>query len=407
MDLHDKMILQLSNNDKNIAYDIQFTAENTLKPFDEEVIAILYTHKKIMDDIDNLKKWDYYKKLSNPYELINHSIKKKCLNLGLGNYTPISRAFYKFWELIMDFDLINTSGPISYAALAEGPGGFIEAFNFYRRKYYNNPRDTINCITLRDPKNSKIPSWDYIDGCKFNISWGHDGTGNLYKLRNIQEFRKLFTSTTATKADLVTADGGFDFTGDYTYQEISIQRLLLCESVSAMAILKRGGHFVLKIFDMFYTTTVEIIYILSFYFKHVTIVKPHTSRPANSEKYLVCKNFQGISEIDLHQLYEIISAYSEHAEDQFVASILKTPVPDKFIRAINSYNIWAISNQIKYLLKTNFNMTRFLTNDIVNDIKNKQTVCALGWCLKYNFDINKKSNYINFDPTYNFIPYFL
>tara|TARA_B110000902_G_C13839014_1_gene410615 strand:+ start:50 stop:361 length:312 start_codon:yes stop_codon:yes gene_type:complete len=84
MDLHDKMVLQLSNNDKNIAYDIQFTAENTLKPFDEEVIAILYTHKKIMDDIDNLKKWDYYKKLSNPYELINHSIKKKMFKFRVG-----------------------------------------------------------------------------------------------------------------------------------------------------------------------------------------------------------------------------------------------------------------------------------------------------------------------------------
>ena len=403
MDLLDKLILQINNDDTEIEYDIQFTTENTLKPFDTELINILYEHKEIMDNIDNLKKWDYYKKLSNPYELINHNIKKKNLNLGLGNYSPISRAFYKFWEIIKDFNLINTDRPMTYAALAEGPGGFIESFSFYRRKYYTNTRDIINCITLRDAKNSNIPSWDYIDGCNFNISWGKDGTGNLYNLENIIAFRKLFT----TKADLVTADGGFDFSEDYTYQEISIQRLLLCESVSAMSVLKTGGNFVLKIFDMFYETTVEIIYILSFYFSNVTIVKPNTSRPANSEKYLVCKDFKGISEFSLHKLYDVISAYSNNTTSKFVSSILKTPVPEQFMRCINSYNVWAISNQIKYLLKTKYNMECFLTNDIVNDIKNIQTVYALGWCLKYDFDINKKSTYINFKPKYNFIPYFL
>ena len=89
-------------------------------------------------------------------------------------------------EEALDFDLIDKGNPsITYAALAEGPGGFVEAFNFYRRKYSTNNTDIINCITLKDTDNSNIPSWKKIRGCNYNISWGSDGTGDLYKLENI------------------------------------------------------------------------------------------------------------------------------------------------------------------------------------------------------------------------------
>ena len=50
--------------------------------------------------------------------------------------------------------------------------------------------------------------------------------------------------------------------------------------------------FVLKVFDVFLQPTVELIYLLSCFYEHVYIVKPNTSRYANSEKYVVCKKFK-------------------------------------------------------------------------------------------------------------------
>ena len=55
---------------------------------------------------------------------------------------------------------------------------------------------------------------------------------------------------------------------------------------------KQGGHFILKVFDIFHQSSVELIYLLSCFYERVYIIKPHTSRHANSEKYIVCKKFK-------------------------------------------------------------------------------------------------------------------
>ena len=187
MELLEKNIIKIENTDStDIVYKLVVSPVPPKEVFDSEAIKILNTYKKSIEEVNNIKKWDYNKKLSNPFELINRYVKNKNLNLGIADYNSISRAFYKFWGILFDFDLIDRNAPsITYAALAEGPGGFVEAFNFYRRKYSNNNTDTINCITLKDLDDSSIPSWKKISGCNYNISWGSDGTGDLYKLENI------------------------------------------------------------------------------------------------------------------------------------------------------------------------------------------------------------------------------
>ncbi len=55
---------------------------------------------------------------------------------------------------------------------------------------------------------------------------------------------------------------------------------------------KEGGDFILKVFDTFLKSTIDIIYVLSTFYEKVYITKPNTSRTANSEKYIVCKNFR-------------------------------------------------------------------------------------------------------------------
>ena len=51
--------------------------------------------------------------------------------------------------------------------------------------------------------------------------------------------------------------------------------------------LTAGGHFVCKIFDMFTPFSVGLFYLLYRSFEKVCIFKPVTSRPANSERYVV------------------------------------------------------------------------------------------------------------------------
>ena len=49
----------------------------------------------------------------------------------------------------------------------------------------------------------------------YKVSCGKDDTGDLYKLDNITYFAELFDKK---KADIVTGDGGFDFSDDYSNQ---------------------------------------------------------------------------------------------------------------------------------------------------------------------------------------------
>ncbi len=50
--------------------------------------------------------------------------------------------------------------------------------------------------------------------------------------------------------------------------------------------------------------------LLALYYGTVKIVKPITSRPGNSEKYLVCEKFKGISEEELRELKNVLVAWT-------------------------------------------------------------------------------------------------
>lgn len=51
--------------------------------------------------------------------------------------------------------------------------------------------------------------------------------------------------------------------------------------------LRQGGHFVCKLFDVTLSGTAQLIAFLCHSFERVAIIKPITSRPASSERYIV------------------------------------------------------------------------------------------------------------------------
>jgi hypothetical protein len=112
--------------------------------------------------------------------------------------------------------------------------------------------------------------------------------GDLTNLKTIDNFAKHFSES---KADLVTADGGFDWK-DENYQEQEAYKLIMGQILGAVKIQAKGGNFVLKIFDIFTPITIKFLYILGNLYEDVFIHKPFTSRSSNSEKYIICKKFK-------------------------------------------------------------------------------------------------------------------
>jgi 23S rRNA U2552 (ribose-2'-O)-methylase RlmE/FtsJ len=77
-----------------------------------------------------------------------------------------------------------------------------------------------------------------------------------------------------------------------------VSTLLESETVAALSILAPGGNFVIKMFTMFESETVCLVYLLYVAFKQIEVFKPATSKEGNSEVYVVCKDFQKTEWVD-------------------------------------------------------------------------------------------------------------
>ena len=71
------------------------------------------------------------------------------------------------------------------------------------------------------------------------------------------------------------------------YKNFLLINILLC-----FQILNKGGNFVIKIYDSFSLFTVSLIYILYKAFEKITVIKPFSTRPYSSSRYIVCEKFK-------------------------------------------------------------------------------------------------------------------
>lgn len=233
--------------------------------------------------------WDSVKRLTNPYEYIHtpppqsrHAIAKK---------NPCSRAYFKMVELLNYTTADPKEGLVSFH-LAEGPGGFIEALIDSRP---GMPDKHYGMTLLSDE--SGVPGWkkgSYFineNPDRVEVVAGADGTGNLFSIGNLGA---LVTQLAAT-CDLVTADGGVDFSSNYADQELTAFPLILAEVCYALCLQREGGSFVIKMFDTILSQTVDIIHILCAHYTEVAVHKPCTSRVGNSERYIVCTGFRCVN----------------------------------------------------------------------------------------------------------------
>jgi hypothetical protein len=258
----------------------------------------LETLKRLIDEDENAKLWDSAKKYTNPYELIyspyhslqNHIILRKRV---------LSRAYYKFYEIMIQNRLdIYYKEKIQTFHIAEGPGGFIQAWNDHRKSM--GFTDDIYGITLKDDKDKHIRGWDcgrkyFKRNPNISVDYGVNGTGDLFNEDNIKYIQDKFATK---KADLVTGDGGFDFSGDFCSQETNSFPLLFIQCYLALQTQANLGCFVLKVFDLFETPTIQLMEMVAKCYETFILLKPKTSRPANSEKYILFTGFKGLTRDD-------------------------------------------------------------------------------------------------------------
>ena len=179
---------------------------------------------------------------------------------------------------------------------------------------------------------------------------------------------------------------------NFNNQEIDSHHIIFNEIIISFLILEKGGNLVVKVFDIFNLMTIQVIYLLYNTFEDVYLYKPHTSRSANSEKYIVCKNYTGGNKELYKNCYRLLNEINESVKiNKYIFLNLK--VPNDFIHLINEYNNKYVNKQNYYLNKTLDIINNKIKKNEIFNLKNKQIINAINWCKRNKMSINKKSIY--------------
>lgn len=344
--------------------------------------AYLSDIKKKIDQRE--KDWDIFKKYTNPYEYVHSAVPYK--KISIAKTKPLSRSFFKMVEIIQTFQLAQEPHAINTFHLAEGPGGFIEAVSTLRK----NKKDIYIGMTLLDAQNDpNIPGWKKTNTfLKQNpnvyLEHGLDGTGNILSIQNLNGCKESYGSS----IEFITADGGFDFSLDFNKQEVTIAQLLFAQVCYAVTMQKKGGTFVLKVFDCFMQHTMDILCILSSFYDKVYITKPNTSRYANSEKYIVCKNFlmptcQRFFPF-IHRAFEKMTNLHTTSSPLYVHRFLNIPIPLCFVTKLEEYNAILGQQQIENIHYTILLIDNKHNQDKIDTLIKINVQKSMQWCVKHN-----------------------
>jgi len=260
---------------------------------------------------------DHIKYAINEYELLRpngeyrRQMKSARYDYRDMGFNAISRAYYKMYEMLgstFDGKTIlpqQPQQPLSVLCIAEAPGGFVQAI--INKKILPKGSDIL-AMSISEKGRSNV--WgdlqERLTGKELVVNTGKYNTPSKDKINVTLIGDKIDDTcdpgdilnpkstecvyTIFPKADLITADGGIPHRVEEEH-EIYSAKLILGEILMAIRSQKEGGTFVLKIFDITTQLTVNLIAILNYFYNSVHFYKPMTSRPASSEKYLVCMDF--------------------------------------------------------------------------------------------------------------------
>lgn len=295
------------------------------------------------------EKYKLLNEIKNRFNSDKFSISRDAMNpfeqLGRIGYRSIfmNRAAIKLANIDAIFHLTKHLGGMirmrvdddfSFCDVAAGPGGFTEYIQFRqeRAKGYG--------MTIRGDLDWKFSS---LDMGRFMAFYGDDNTGNLYK--NWEWFVKRIIDMEGDGTDLVMGDGGFEISEgeDFSRQEWLSTRLLLCQILIGIGCCRPGGNFLVKIFDTVTEISAQLIYILSCCFETITIFKPVSSRPANSERYMICKG----KKESVGQYYNLLKQAADLYTDETVLSQIIKSVPEDFMIWLREQNELSINRQIE------------------------------------------------------------
>ncbi|XP_064386721.1 cap-specific mRNA (nucleoside-2'-O-)-methyltransferase 1-like isoform X2 [Halichondria panicea] len=325
---------------------------------DSNILQQILVSKSVFDDLSTKEFLDARLR-SNPYETIKGAIFQNRAGMKMAN---IDAAFDWMFTNPRSTDgkpVLSSMDILYYADVCAGPGGFSE-YVLWKKKW----RAKGFGFTLKDPAGGSDFKLDQFLSapCEtFDPHYGvdgYDGDGDITRPDNLEAFKHyVLDITNGQGVHFVMADGGISVEGQENVQELLTKQLVLCQYTCALSILATGGNFVCKVFDMFTPFSVGLLYLLYRCFHKICIFKPVTSRPANSERYVVGiglrSNTQSVCEYMFSVNERLLQLRKEYPGNDVLHVVSPEVLSEKeeFVSYITSFNDSFGMNQILNLRK--------------------------------------------------------
>jgi cap2 methyltransferase len=241
-----------------------------------------------------------------------------------------TNASLKMYELLVQMELVGAgAADVKAFCDAELPGAFVVAVNHYVRT--QRPGVSFDWVASsympdaasRSAADSTILGDSYGIYARNRDHWlmgpppnaqpekAQPITGDLTDADVVATLadavRLRFAATRG--ATLCTGDAGIDVSEDYNRQEELTSLLNAGQILCAVLAMAPGGCLVMKQYTFVTRFSRSLIALMAALFDEFYVTKPLTSRPANSEVYLVGKGFRGISDRLATALLDRLAAY--------------------------------------------------------------------------------------------------
>ncbi|KAF4520681.1 hypothetical protein B566_EDAN006357 [Ephemera danica] len=317
-------------------------------PFQNSYLKILKCQlNKVKSQLNDyiLDDWHRHTKATNPAGRILWTVKETC------SPELLTQAWCKFYEIISTYDVVPQCDEFSSLHLCEAPGAFVTALNhFLHVRHSENVQwkwlaSTMNPHFEGNPGTLMVADDRFISLTLDKWHFGQDNTGDILRTENSQALVTAANEKLGQKILLVTADGSIDCQEDPGEQENLVAQLLLCEAITALHALQKGGNLVLKGFTWYEGSSLCLLYLLACSFKELHAFKPGSSREGNSEVYIIAFGYHGQDYLAGY-LPNLMEGYEkQHESDNLLFQ--EQSIPDSFISQVCQASALFYNSQVE------------------------------------------------------------